>query len=218
MHLWYVGYGSNLKRARLMTYLMGGSEGDSAHHHPGARDSMSPSGEKVVQIDGRLWFGGESQKWDGGVAHLDVDGTGNVIGRAWRIGLEQLADLVAQEMGLMPGSVELGSDVLGSGEIIAKGSRQARLISLAPIEEEPAVTFTFVDRRQQRPPSPGYLATMVVGLRECGLADDQLAAYLSDQPTITEDLVAAAVGLAGAPSAATRGENPKSITLRNLQG
>ena len=195
MHLWYVGYGSNLKRARFMTYLKGGSEGDSAHHHPGARDSSAPSGEKVVQTDGGLWFGGKSQKWDGGVAHLDVDRAGDVIGRAWRIRLGQLGDLVAQEMDLMPGSVELGPDVQGSGEIIAEGSRQARLISLAPIEDEPAVTFTFVDRRQQRPPSPGYLATMVIGLRECGLADDQLVAYLCDQPTITEDLVAAAIGL-----------------------
>lgn len=194
MRLWYVGYGSNLNRTRFMTYLLGGSGGDSAHHHPGARDSSSPSGERVVQIDGGLWFGGKSQKWDGGVAHLDVDRAGDVIGRAWRIRLGQLADLVAQEMDLVPGSVELGSDdVLGSGEIIADGSRQARLISLAPIEDEPAVTFTFVDRGHQRPPSPGYLATMVVGLRECGLNDDQLVAYLCDQPTITEDLVTAAV-------------------------
>jgi hypothetical protein len=177
--LWYVAYGSNLDRDRLLAYLAGGEHGDAGHDHPGAADPTPPTAERVVTLPAGLWFGGTSRKWHGGTAHLDREREGEVIGRAWRLTAGQVADIAAQESGLHPGSVRLTAPIIDAGGEVVAGSRYGVVVPLQPIGPEPAVTFTFTSRPQGRDPSPAYLATLVRGLRQCGLDSDAISRYLT---------------------------------------
>lgn len=177
--VWYVAYGSNLDEERLLIYLTGGDHGDANASHVGARDSTPPTGNRLMEVPGSLWFGGPSRKWNGGAAHLDDAGLGRIIGRAWRVTVDQLADITAQENGHVPGSVKISARQIQLGGIVATGSRYGRIMPLPALGREPAVTLSFIDRPAAAAPSVGYLETMVRGLRQCALTDRAIERYLS---------------------------------------
>lgn len=165
--VWYVAYGSNLSAARLRCYLQGGTPTGARRAQPGARDPRPPSGDRRHDLPHALGFGGRSRKWGGGVAFLDVRRRGRTLGRAWRLTVGQLADLVAQENDLAPGAVVLTDDRLAHGGPVHPG-RYGRLHRLRPIRDEPAVTLTVHVPPRPAAPSMAYLAMIDAGRGELG--------------------------------------------------
>lgn len=185
--LWYVSYGSNLFADRFTCYLAGGRAPGARWTNPGARDASPPSGDRRVDLDHALVFGGPSHTWHGGPAFLDLVTPGRSVGRGWRITREQFADVVAQENKLDPGVVIVTDRLLDEGGIVLPGARYGRLVPLDPIDGEPAATFTYIDRPRERAPDPRYLELLEAGLQELGLAAGEACAVLHSQPQLAAD-------------------------------
>lgn len=166
-HLWYVAYGSNLLRERLLCYLAGGRPPGGRRDNPGARDSRPPTAHRAVELPHPIMFGGPSRTWRGGPAYLDVERDGAADGRGWRITHEQFEDLVAQENGLAPGAVSISAAVLSEGGVVVP-SGYGRIVPLDSIDGEPAATVTYVRRPIDRDPDPAYLELIRRGLAELG--------------------------------------------------
>lgn len=184
--LWYVSYGSNLFAARFACYLAGGQARGGRRPNPGARDPSPATGDRRVDLDHALLFGGPSPNWAGGPAFLDLVTPGHSVGRGWRISHQQFEDLVAQENYLDPGSVTISEELLEDGGVVLPQVRYGRLVPLDPIDGERAVTFTYVERPPDRAPDPKYLDLLQAGLEEVGLAPDEAAAVLRAQPQLTD--------------------------------
>ena len=104
--VWYAGYGSNLTRERMLSYLVGGTVPGSSRANAGARLAAPPSEVRSGWVDGRLHFAGEFGVWGagGGAAFYDpeVAMDGGVACRLYRIRTAQLVDVVLQENGVDP--------------------------------------------------------------------------------------------------------------------
>lgn len=182
--LWYVSYGSNLFAERFTCYLAGGRAPGGRWTNPGARDPSPPTGDRRIDLDRALVFGGPSHTWHGGPAFLDLVTPGRAVGRGWRITHQQFEDLVAQENKLDPGAVSISGDLLREGGVALSGARYGRVVPLEPIGGEPVVTFTYIDRPHERAPDPRYLDLLRAGLEEVGLAPGEARAILHSQPQL----------------------------------
>lgn len=176
--VWYVSYGSNLAAARFACYLSGGTPAGARRAMTGCRDARPARRWQPLVLPWRLRFGGDSPVWGGGVAYVDLDTPGTTYARAWRISVEQFADLVAQENGLGPGAVDVDAAVLAAGGLLLPGRSYGRLVALSPIEGVPAVTFTCVDPPAHQHPSTAYRSMVRAGLLELSLGDVDVDAYL----------------------------------------
>lgn len=180
--VWYVAYGSNMLWSRFRCYLEGGRPAGSRHTNPGARNPSAPLSVEPVQIPGRVVFGGQFVGWGGGgVAFFDPSAAGATAGKAHLITLEQLADVVAQENGLPPGSDYALASVLSGGELTIAHARYETVLHLGTLQARPMLTLT--SRAAHLPPtapSPAYLWTIAAGLREShGWAPARIAVYLA---------------------------------------
>lgn len=176
--VWYVAYGSNLCAARLACYLDGGTPVGGRRATIGARDPSPPRDWRRVSLPHPLWFGGPSRTWRGGPAFLDVDRAGGAVGRAWLISREQFADVLAQENGRPPGTVDLDEPHLRAGGVALHGAPYGRVVALPVLDDRPCVTVTYVERPAGRAPDPAYLDLVHAGLVECGLTTDEARAAL----------------------------------------
>ena len=185
--VWYVSYGSNMCRDRLRCYIEGGRPRGGALEYVGARDDTLPSDDMAVDLPGSLYFAGESPTWGGGVAFYDHDVAGFTPARAYRITVEQFADVAAQEMHRLPeegdpleeviiGGLETGRHQAGSGHY-------ETLIEVGQHQGLPMLTFTSphgLDAVPHTRPSPPYLAMLRRGLREArGWGDDEIDFYFA---------------------------------------
>ncbi|HET8960687.1 histone deacetylase [Nocardioides sp.] len=183
--VWYVSYGSNMCRERLRCYLQGGRPRGGALEYVGARDTTLPVADMAVELPGSLYFAGESPTWGGGVAFYDHDVPGPTPARAYRITVQQFADVAAQEMHRLPeegdpleeiiiGGLETGRHEAGPGHY-------ETLIEVGRHDGLPMLTFTSphgLDAVPHTRPAPAYLAMLRRGLRECrGWGDDQVDFY-----------------------------------------
>jgi len=175
--VWYAAYGSNLERARFLRYL----QGDDTH--VGARDRTAPRASARARLDHALGFGHTSARWGGGVAYLQAEpGSGEALARLWLVGVDQFADVWAQENRAAPGDVEIA---LGPVGISARGvdlsaSPYGRLLRWPARGGMPVVGFTSAVPPGENRPSAAYLAAMARGLSDgCGLAPEAIAAYLA---------------------------------------
>lgn len=184
--MWYVSYGSNLFADRLTCYLAGGRAPGGRWTNPGARDPSPPTGDRRVDLDQALVFGGPSHTWHGGPGFLDLVTPGHSVGRGWRITVEQFADLVAQENKLDPGAVTITEELLHQGGVVLPGARYGRLVALEAVDDEPVVTFTYIDRPIERAPDPRYLELLRAGLEELGLEAGEARAILRSQPQLAD--------------------------------
>jgi hypothetical protein len=170
--VWYAAYGSNLDGARLARYLAA------------ARDPTAPRRDGAHRVSHGLRFGARSDKWGGGVAFLDpAPQSGEALVRLWLLGLDQFADVYAQENRHPVGSISLDADGLGDGGDGVVDGRYRRLLSLGDRDGTPVITFTAPEPPEPAAPSRAYLAHLVTGLRASHRLDDErLAAYLLAAP------------------------------------
>ena len=123
-----------------------------------------------------------------------------VFARAWRLGWDQLEDVMAQENGRLtsPLAVEPGALVDGFSMHVGTG-RYDRLVCVGTLEGLPVLTFTAPASFESvipEAPSLAYLAHIITGLRETfGLTDAEVVDYLGGAAGATPGLVRAALAL-----------------------
>lgn len=200
--VWYASYGSNMHRGRFLTYLAGGTPDGTIHPHPGARDGSDPTGDIPIRFPGRMHFAYASRRWDGGgVAFVDNDHAGHVLGRAYAITPDQFDDVVSQENGHEPGALTTPwSDLLADGQAdLTAPSLYGRMVHIGDYDGAPVITFTStftahdalvegaaLDRGKTGSPTTAaneprgnYLRMMGGGLAETfGIGDHEQADYL----------------------------------------
>ncbi|WP_175582642.1 histone deacetylase [Nocardioides guangzhouensis] len=187
--VWYVAYGSNLGRARFQCYLSGGTPAGGQREYAGCRDPSVPDRITVLDVPGRLVFGGESGVWGGGMAFYDADGAGRVACRAYLVTAEQFADVAAQEMRRPPGG-EFARDLAGLlpdvDLVHAMGpGRYETVARLGEQDGAPMFTVTHDDVAGLEPTAPTapYLWSIACGLREAhGWTAARIGAYLAGVP------------------------------------
>ncbi len=188
--VWYVSYGSNLLRARFLTYLTGGPipGATDGREQGGARDRSLPLADRPVEIERTLVFAKRSARWgDGGVAFLDPDErpATPTLGRAWNITRQQLEDVFRQENQQQEPAVIDLDQLERRGHVDGYASSYGRLLFLGPWHDGlPLVTLTCAARpTDPNPAHSSYLGVMEEGLRECwGLHQADARRYLLGLP------------------------------------
>ncbi|MEO6511372.1 MAG: hypothetical protein ABIO16_10305 [Nocardioides sp.] len=158
--IWYLGYGSNLSRARFASYVEGGTPAGASRTYAGCRDRTPPSATRSMTVPGLLTFAGESTVWGGGMAFLDPDGDGEVHGRAYLVADGQLADVAEQEPRYEAQTVVAEHDGLP-------------VVALTSTADHPAAA-----------PSATYLRTILAGLTDGVLTRELAVDYLLAAPGV----------------------------------
>ena len=113
--------------------------------------------------------GGRSQRWSGGVAFLDARPTPGTEtpARAWLLGLDQIADLVAQEarLAVAPAPAALAAIPPG-GTLVIGGGWYDTVARLDDLAGRPALTVTTGQDLPEAEPTPAYRATIAAGRAE----------------------------------------------------
>jgi len=65
-YVWYASYCSNLKSARLLSYITGGQPPGSVSTNPGCHDPSPPLDVRPITLPYELYFAGHSRTWGGG--------------------------------------------------------------------------------------------------------------------------------------------------------
>lgn len=200
--VWYASYGSNLNAERFACYIAGGRPSGATRTSKGASDKTPPLDSVALRFSHRLYFSGESRLWGGSPAFIDtkpVDGVVCLV-RAYLIGWVQFLDVVAQENGRPSASIEIDDCDLVPGFSFQIGSgRYENLLCTERLDDVPVVTFTSPHPMNDAAfgaPSAGYLATMIVGLRQShDLSDEEMTRYLGSAPGCSQDVVVDALRL-----------------------
>lgn len=186
--VWYVSYGSNLHRARFLSYLQGGLMPGGLRADTGCRDPSPPEADEALHLPFELYFSGESRVWGGGVAFLDHTerpGATPTYARGYVITGEQFEDLVAQESKRAHAPVDWAT-LATHGRVVVGPGRYDALVLLGSRDGLPLVTFTHprpLAANTTAVPVVGYLNMLASGLREAhALPDDVIAAYLCSHP------------------------------------
>ena len=155
--VWYCAYGSNLCADRFRSYIQG-VEGPSGRE-AGCRDRTLWRDDAVMSAPGKIYFAGNSFKWNGGgVAYFDPDGDGTAWMRRYKITFGQLLDVFSQE-----------------------GGSYDDLLLLGSFHGIPAFTITSKRRYPGNRPGNKYLSLICTALcDECGLPEAEAQAYLAD--------------------------------------
>jgi hypothetical protein len=182
--VWYASYGSNLSRHRFERYLDGGVPRGGRRRYPGARDRRPPSGDRPVALPYRLRFGGASRTWGGGMAFLDTAARGHVLARAYRITVEQFADIHAQENGGDADVADLAA--VGDGQrVVAGRGNYPVIVRCGTLDGAPMFTFTAEHLPSCNPPVAAYVRTIATGLAESHrMATAPIVDYLRAAPAV----------------------------------
>lgn len=183
--VWYVAYGSNLLEARFLAYLAGCGDGPAWGAHRGARDPSPPSGDRRVVVPHPVFFGGHSRKWQGGCclcrAEPPEPGRLPVVGRAWRITWDQMADVVAQENNRPTDQASMPEAPPPPGTAVRVLDGVIDLVVGMPeVDGEPACTLASSDPPGIGPPSLTYRDVLAAGMAEMGLDSAQVDRQLVD--------------------------------------
>ena len=192
-YVWYVAYASNLRQARFLTYILGGTTPGGKRPQRGCNDRSLPIRDEALTIPNGLYFGGASPVWGGPPAFITLQpGPKPTKARAYLITVEQFWDIVQDENHLsnpvtsldLEGVRRQGSAVLE--EIRYTPSEYSRIVYCGDLEGRPMFSFTGADlHAETKPPRPAYIQTIAIGLAEShGLDDHAITAYLEDLPGI----------------------------------
>ncbi|HMQ26122.1 MAG TPA: hypothetical protein PKA98_09040 [Acidimicrobiales bacterium] len=197
--VWYVSYGSNLHRARFLSYLEGGRMPGGRRADQGCRDPSPPRDDAALDLDHPLYFSGESRVWGGGVAFLDHEahaGDDRTYARGYVITGEQFEDLVAQESKRDHAALDWAT-LAGDGRVTVGPGRYDLALVVGERDGLPMVTFTHPAPMAANPtaaPVVGYLHMLAEGLRDAhGLDDAAVADYLVRHPGAREAWTATAL-------------------------
>jgi hypothetical protein len=191
--VWYVSYGSNLDRDRLLCYLRGGRPPAAWRANTGARDPAPPRDDRAVTIPHALFFADVSHVWTGGVAFVDhhVDEDAATRARAFLLTVAQLADVIAQESARPVGSVELEPHLdrlAQDGRAVIGPGRYDTVLQCGTIDDVACLTFTGrapMDDTDHTTPAADYLSMVASGLRAAhGLDDHAIVDYLGSRPGV----------------------------------
>lgn len=187
--VWYVAYGSNLALERFSCYLSGGRPFGGMRDYSGCRDPGPPERTAGLDVAGGLVFAGESGVWGGAMAFYDERAPGRVPCRGYLIGVDQFADVVAQEMRRSPGGefarnlARLLPDIT-SGLTMGPG-RYETITRLGVRDRAPMFTVTheLVASLEPAAPTAPYLRWISLGLRQAhGWDADKIAGFLIAVP------------------------------------
>lgn len=191
--VWYVSYGSNLDRGRLLCYLEGGRPPAAWRGNVGARDPAPPREDRAVTIPHAMFFADVSHVWTGGVAFVDhhVDEMAATFARAFLLTAAQLADVIAQESARPVGSVELEPHLRAldtGGRVIIGPGRYDTVLHCGTLDGYDCLTFTGrapMTETEHTTPAADYLAMVASGLRTAhGLEDQAIVEYLRTRPGV----------------------------------
>jgi len=191
--VWYVSYGSNLSRARFMTYIEGGSVPGNDVVHQGCADPSPPVHDVLLQLARSLYFAGWSDRAWGGTAagFLTLDAKGpRALARAYLISLLQFREVIRQENANVVGTDDVQLNIEGARQhghvrMLAQGY-YSELIYCGRRDGYPMLSFTAPENRTDiRPPSAAYLRMIRSGLQEShGLTTGDAVEYLKDRPGV----------------------------------
>jgi hypothetical protein len=178
-HVWYAAYGSNLSRERFDIYLHGGTPRGATHTYPGCRDNSAPTDDLADEIPAELAFGGTSVTWGGGVAFLGPQPDATAKARLYLLTIEQVADVIAQENWLEPGTVEI-DDLMADRTTTLPGSHMyGTVVALHRRDSVPVLAVSQDPGTPPSAPTAAYLRHIADGLREShAMSDEEIAAYL----------------------------------------
>lgn len=167
--VWYVSYGSNLLAERFAVYLEGGVAPGRTWVEAGARDAARWSDDRAVMVPHRLFFSGESRRWDdGGIAFVDpARSEAHTRGRAYLITAEQFQDVLAQESGRPVGTEVDWTSALANGSARLGDGAYDHVLYLGDDDGWPKVTFTTprpVADHRLNAPGEAYHSTIARGL------------------------------------------------------
>ena len=189
--LWYVSYGSNLLRARFLTYLLGGRPDGSTRDYPVSGEPQPPAGETALLLPGSVGFARDAPSWGGGgVAFWDPDAGWGTPARGWLVSLCQFEELLHMENGgldrrRMPVPEQLWSE----GACTVGDGWYPRLVLLGQVHGEPAVTFTSAAGPvAASPPGPAYAGVVARGITETFGARHRGAVTVADAAGYVADL------------------------------
>ncbi len=173
-HVVYAAYGSNLSRARLFRYLADLGTADE--------EVTSLGWERLLH---RLWFGGTSAIWGGGVALIDPGSSGDwAWTRRYRLPVRAFLAVLSAEAG----GADVGPDLLdavppGGALAFASNGKYDLLLRLDDgIDDLATYTFTSAGGLDPNPPSPSYAAVIRRALEDdLGLSPAESAAYLAER-------------------------------------
>jgi hypothetical protein len=123
-----------------------------------------------VVLAHRRYFARTSTVWGGGIAFVDPTPAPGTVTRgvAYRITIEQLVDVAAQENGGRAGDLELPDRLPGPGAVVAvRGAPRSydTLVGLDPVDGRSAVTLTSAALLvPETEPAPAYLDLIIGGL------------------------------------------------------
>ncbi|MFZ8784297.1 hypothetical protein [Thermocrinis sp.] len=155
----YAAYGSNLLTERLLTYIKGGKFRGLPKWHTGCPDKTEPVSLGWKRIPYRVYFGGYSRWWHGGVAFLspemEPDREYHAVVRLWKMKREQYECVKSQE-----------------------GKSYAKEINLGTLDGLDILTFTSEKKLNYNSPSKLYLDVLKEGLKETtGWTDEEIDKY-----------------------------------------
>ncbi len=181
--VWYAAYGSNLLRARFLTYLQGGTipNATDGRLQRGAQDTAAPSDDRPLELRHQLVFAHAARRWgQGGVAKLSLEASPAVTthARAWRITIGQFDDVFAQENRQDgPAGIDV-EQCLRDGRLDIWPTRYGTILHVGTIDDEPVLTFTGTTAAGDlRPAHLSYLRVMAAGLGELRSWDLRTAAH-----------------------------------------
>lgn len=165
-YVWYVSYGSNMLRERLMCYIEGGSFKGSTERDE-CKDTTPPVAVKNFELPHGMYFGNRSSSWQGGgVSFLDMDNAGKALGVAYLMTRDQFDHVAAQENGGKSPHESNGwyTDVIDLGEM----------------DGFEVKTLTNRDPRPYNRPCQDYLDTVARGIKQNWpeMSDDEIKDYL----------------------------------------
>lgn len=193
--VWYVSYGSNLNRARFLTYLQGGRFAGNDLDHKGCADPSPPVDDVALELPHSLYFAGWSDRvWGGtsaGFITLAAQAP-STLARAYLIAQAQFLEVVRQENGNRADFDDFDVTLerarqSGHTRMLASGA-YSELVYCGERDGHAMLSFTASeDRKDFTAPSAAYLRVIGSGLKEChGLSTAQVAAYLGDRPGVRE--------------------------------
>jgi hypothetical protein len=191
--VWYASYGSNLNRARFMTYIEGGTVAGNDVVYEGCTDTTAPRDDISLELPQSLYFAGWSHRaWGGTAAGFITLGARKppTLARAYLIAPTQFQEIVRQENAYVASvqGIDLDLDQArkhGHTSILPQG-HYSELIYCGERDGYPMLTFTASENRTDfNRPSPPYLRMIHSGLQEShGLSTDDAVEYLRGKPGV----------------------------------